>query len=64
MATLDTTLISNRELRPVVQTPARLNGARKRSIIATLETLTTHDTADIFYICAVESHWAITSIKV
>lgn len=64
MTTLKTTLISNREATPNVQTPSRLNGARKRSIITTLETLTTHDTADIYVICAVESHWAITSIKV
>lgn len=64
MTTLKTTLISNREARPVVQTPVVLSGARKRSLVTTLETLTTHDTADIYVICAVESHWAITSIKV
>ena len=64
MTTLKTTLISNREASPIVNTPVRLSGARKRSIIGTLETLTSHDTADIYVICPVESHWAITSIKV
>ena len=59
-----TTLITNREASPVVQTPSRLNGARKRSIIGTLETLAADAITDVYVLCAVESHWAITSIKI